>query len=494
MPGSRVGPSQHDSTPHRLRFSVLALLLSALAVQVIHGLEVFRWSDIAQTTWAEAPGLYGIYRVLIGDALYQPLHDQPTTMLFNVGFYVLHGVAARLGGIEPAGIPAFSRFLTCALTILIAAIAARLVAVRRDGPSGGSTAVTAGLWVLAGLVGPMASWWLLTARPDLPAAGLEMVGLLTCLIGLRHGRFTPARVAVLTTVYVAAWLLKQTFAPLYAGMLLLLWWNGHGRAALASGVAFLAIVAAVLAWGGRPYLENVLMAPWLSPWLIERAAAVVLNALAAGAPAFVPVLILSVAAARRRTWNAEHVMLLLVLAGCGLTGALLAAKDGSARNYLFSAYVVAIVIGARSLFWTELSGRVVPRALMSGAAIGTAISLTTIGLPGAVSQPFLMTEAQARSARAEVAAVAASRKPVFVEDAYRALPWVARQYPSDVIDWTVYNVGRDAGLLSPIEKRVADRHYAEAFVLDDYWLAVFEQHGYRRDAAPVGALWRLTRP
>lgn len=474
------------------RAAAILAVCVALSVQLIHAREVVRWGGLVQTTGVEAPGLYGIYRVATGDALYQRLVDQPTTMLFNAGFYQVHGRLARAAGVPPASLPVFSRLLTAVLTLLLTVAAFRLAG------AGLPRGAVPDRWLIAawlgiGFFGPMVSWWSLTARPDLPAAACEAVGVLILLTALGDGaRVTAGRVAAFTLACFAAWSFKQTFGVVYAGALVVLWRAGHGRAAACSALAFLAGAAGLAVAAGPFYFQNTVLASALSPWSFGSARDVAWDAVRAGGPVLLPAGILTAAALVSGRWTREHRVLLGLGLLSAVAGHVLAAKDGGSRNYLFSAYAMAVLIVVRGVSWTHLPGRARSAALLAGA-VGTIVVAGIPLLRPGLTSPILLTAPEAQAARAEVAAIGASRKPVFVQNALWALPWVARQHPSDVMDWTFYRPGRDARLIEAIEAHVVRHEYAEAFVFEGEWLEAFEREGYRREGR-VGRLWRLTRP
>jgi hypothetical protein len=462
---------------------------------------VVRYSRLMQTTGAEAAGLYGIYKVWRGHALYVSLREQPTTFLFNYLFYQGYGRLARRLVSDPNHLPLFAHLTTFAAASLLglgmlAFFAHRLRSLSKDI----DPALRAAVLVLPflSISGPFMGWWYVAARPDLIGAGFEVAALVALLSNLDRGISWP-RLVCSTLLFWIAWSFKQTFVLAFVGTLCG-WVLTRQWKHLAWSLSVFGVLCAVPFFVyGHPYVEHTLEAPAVSPWLSGQFEFVLLDTLKTGFYIVVPTL-LAVPFEAKAFWQTRRLsatgMLALVFVMSLVGGAVAAGKDGSSRNYYLTSYLAAtLYLGLWWLRCLELAdpsllNGTVAVALLS-TTLGGGLSASYVVFPNRFGRIALTTPEGFEQRQSVQRTIAASRKPAFVGDAFLALPWLADQYPSDVIDGTFYARGEAAGLVVPIADRARTREYAEGFVDEDMKQA-FEDAGYR-EGKPVGTLHHFFR-
>lgn len=462
---------------------------------------VVSYSSLVQTTGAEAAGLYGIYKVWRGHPLYVSLREQPTTFLFNYLFYQGYGRLARRLVSDPNHLPLFAHMTTFAAASalclgMLAFFAHRLRILSKDIPP----ALRAVVLILPflSISGPFMGWWYVAARPDVIGAGFEVAALVALLWNWERGISWP-RLVCSTLLFWIAWSFKQTlvlaFVATVCGWMLTRQWK-H----LAWSLGLFGVLCVVpFAVYGHPYVEHTLQAPAVSPWLSAQFEFVLLDTFKTGSYILVPAL-LAVPFEAKAFWQTRRLsadgLLAMVFVISLAGGAIAAGKDGSSRNYYLTSYLAAtLYLGLRWLGCLEFAAagplnRAVAVALLS-ATLGGGLSASYVVFPNRFGRIAQTTPEEFEQRQTVQRTIAASRKPAFVEDAFLALPWLAGQYPSDVIDGTFYARGEAAGLVVPIADRVRSREYAEGFVVEGL-KQVFEQAGYR-EGEPVGTLHHFFR-
>lgn len=159
-----------------------------------------------------------------GPRQHRALHSRPavytdpriipfTASYFNWLFYALYGVATgetlRLFGLTDAWLPTLGRLITLAFAVTGVATFARLL--RHATQMGWSAALVIG--VLA-FFNPLCGFWIVTTRPDLAAAVLELMAVSAYLRG--------RNVLGVALLLACAWAFKQTSLGALAGIVLAL--------------------------------------------------------------------------------------------------------------------------------------------------------------------------------------------------------------------------------------------------------------------------------
>lgn len=386
------------------------------------------------TSGAEEEALASIWRFIHGQPVYTDPRVVPfTASYFNWLFYALYGTVAGgimgLGGLGDAWLPTICRSITLAFAIFGVAIFAGLVRQATGARISRSAAWLSG--VLA-FFNPLAGFWVITTRPDVGAAVLELGAV---AMFLRHGR--TARLPDLVAAAVlggAAWAFKQTSVGALAGIALALVFS-HGRPGRPetdggarpvfwmAGIfcAGAAMAGAVL---GPIYRHGLYLAQVHAGFELSRALlhfGVALLKMPFIAVAFGG----AVLAWRRSDTTLRVVTSILAVTFLLELGA--SSKVG-AGDYYF------LPLAVWSVLWIALALDRLPLHMLS-PAVATA-ALLQLGAIGLVLAGHCGTVDPRDSARPyeHLARFLAGRPgPVFVQDTYGDLPWISPRPPHFVI-------------------------------------------------------------
>ncbi len=448
------------------------LSLVTLLTRLFSTIAVGRWSV---TSGLESVGLTVIERTALDWRPYHDLGQNATTALFNTGFYAAYGFAARLIGPDPAQRLLGLRLLTlfgCVVAAVVTAGALRSWIV----PSGttrarawlGSLAVTSAL-----LFGPFVSWWPLTVRPDAWVLALEACGLVAAVAALRDRRAGHA--ALSAVCFAFAFTLKQNAVFAAAGTALAFMLAGRLSWAgwIAGGMALAGLACAGVS--GPYYFDHVVRAAASSAvYSLASFRTVLLTAIPSGFFVFVPAVALIGLFLRRRS-PALPLALTFLLALAG--GLVQISRDGSSRNYLFTAYLAAglmIVLGS-ALLRVSQDWR---RWLVAGSMVaGCLLSALYLVVPNQFGRLTLDVDVPAM--RARIDGVKQAEHPVFVEDPFVAMPMNSGDPQAESLDPCVYPFAVANGTIPvSVEQRMARRVYASAFVRDPTFARALDEAGY----------------
>jgi hypothetical protein len=460
----------------------ILLCLSILALRIS---SVFRDSLYAQSTGAETPPLYGIYKVWTGRTLYEPLSVTATPMIYNYLFYYTYGYLAKIFVTNAESLPLFSRMVTLIVTLsfsvgLLFYIRNKTNKYLAHNLSYGQRS---GLYFLALVVfiGPFIGWWNLTARPDLFGMGLELCAIILLLTAKKIYGF--GRVIATTFIFWLAWSFKQNLILVYLGFLVILLIDRRYRQLFVSAIFFSLLCCLPLVWFGVPYAENIIRIPAVNPWKLEYALRVFSETLVAGAYFYLPVFfLLGRQLSRRFQPNANCRILLLIFVMTFVGGFVNSARWASGRNHYFAAYLVAGIFIVEYLIssWKNVDGNQIKFAryvCLCLYSIGLALGLLYLILPNRFGRISLLTRSQRETNKEIISVIRAAAKPVFVQNNYLALPWNCGQDYSDIVDDTTYIFSG----ITIVEQRIKNRYYAEAFLSEESrWKDLFEESGYKQ--------------
>ena len=315
--------------------------------------------------------------------------------------------------------------------------------------------MTAALAVLA-FFNPLCGFWTITARPDMGAAMLELLGVALFLRYLRDG--TLRWIVFAALALFGAWSFKQTSVDALAGIAATLVGLRRGGALALLGAVWLGCVAAALVLLGPDYRQQLcsgqLHAGFSAAWALHHLDFALLKmpliAVAAGNLA-------GIWTRDRTTPASRTVGLILIFA---LVFDLMASSKGGAGDYYF------IPLGVWSALWVGLRmgtskedesfapSSVARRSTATGrtlcAYFGGGVECRELILPLGVvvaSMLILLDVAVIFVGRAGVidcrdprqpyehlaVYLAARPGPVFVEDTYGDLPWISPTAPHFVV-------------------------------------------------------------
>jgi hypothetical protein len=462
------------------RIAELALILAAFACLALAGARVaanlsFTTPLQLVTSGAEQEALESIWRCVHGQAVYTDPHAIPyTASCFNWLFYAVYGSIAgevmRLFHLGDAWMPTVCRLLTLGFAIMGAAIFAGLL----RGLGAVHTHIALALGIIA-FFNPLCGFWIITARPDLAAVTLELLGVALFFRHLRDGKLRWMVLAALALV--SAWAFKQTSVSAMAGIAVTLLLLQRGRALAMLAVIWQVGVAATVMVLGPVYRQALFLgqlhAGFSGWWALHHLALASLK---------MPIIVVSVVGAiwtwRRNADDPVRLATRLILV-ITLGWELLLGTKAGAGDYYF------IPLGVWSVLWLSLrmrmtvkDERLVPSSVarrstatdcilrasspaapvrwkcpefifdlavvVAAALILIDVSLIFTGRQGAIHCR------DPRQSYEHLANYLATRPgPVFVEDTYGDLPWISPTSPHFVV---AYNNGPDQHAGVPFER------------------------------------------
>lgn len=458
-------------------------------------------SRYAQSTGAEFSPLYGIYKAWMGAAVYQPVHDDPTATLYNYLFYYGYGLAGKFLINNPEAFPLGTRLLTLAgvFGFLIVMFYYVWCQSRRLVVGRNSRVIRAVvlLFPIAAYLGPFTGWFYLSARPDLIAAGLELTALIMFLRFIESDR--SKSIVPITLVFWLGWSMKQAAVFVWLGTLAAMGMKQRWKGAVISLTMFLLLTSIPYQMFGRPYIDLTIIVPTMFPWRWQEVIRWASDAFLIGSYIYVPALFFGVKyLIDKKGKESTTLGIVLVILAISLAGNfLLTGKIGSGRYYYFSSFLVGQLFVVQYLVsgWPAMDDArkcISMIMVFIGFSLGIGLSSLYLLFPNQLGRIELMTSQERVEASRLTQIIYSAAKPVFVEASYYALPWNSGQYPSDVINWTFFGVTRGSRFGFPLEGRIRDRYYAEAFVYDGEWSERFARSGYKRTSR-VGSINHFVR-
>ena len=453
------------------RLAELALILAAIVCLALTSARIaanisFTTPLQLVTSGAEQEALDSIWRFAHGQSIYTDPHAIPyTANCFNWLFYAVYGsiaeVVLRIFHLGDGWLPTVCRVVTLGFAILGAGI---LLTVLRF--CGGVRIHIAAAWGVVAFLNPLCGFWIITARPDMGAAMLELLGVAFFFRYLRGGGLRWIVFAALALY--GAWAFKQTSLSALAGVLVMLLLFRHGWALSALLMIWLGGIAATVAVSGPVYRQELFFGQIHSGydlgWSLDHLTLAVLK---------MPLIAVSAAAAPwawRRNRNAVDPIrcatawILAITLGWEL---LLGTKGGGGDYYFIPLGVWAVLgLGLRvgrsgkdqhlvppsDAERSTTPGRT-PRASPSGvtlpikcpelifdlAVIGAAMLILLDGALILGGRCGTIDCRDPRQPYEHLAHYLAMRPgPVFVEDTYGDLPWISTTSPHFVV---AYNNG-----------------------------------------------------
>jgi hypothetical protein len=441
------------------------------------------------TSGAEQEALDSIWRRAHGLPVYTDPHAIPyTASCFNWLFYAVYGSVARavLHGfhLDDAWLPTICRgFTLCLATVGAAlfAITIRVLQVARSEarpfsqPEIVSWPISIALGILA-FFNPLCGFWTITARPDIGAVLLELVGGAFFSRYLRHGGM--GWIALAALALEGAWSFKQSALGALAGIVLTLVLPRRGRALGLLAAIWLGGVMAALLLGGPDYRQELYLGQIHSGFSAASALRHFGVALLKMPLIAVALVDWALAAKRCRADSILRATGLILISTLALDFA--ASSKVGAGDYYF------LPAGVWSTLWLGLSfgrtGAAWANRVFSVALILIFIDAVAVltGLTGRIDcrdarQPY---EHLARY-------LAAQPGPVFVQDTYGDLPWISPTAPHFVV---AFNDGPDRNAGVPFQ-----RGGGQGLLAAGYFSTVVTEAGSDEINAALLARYRFVR-
>jgi hypothetical protein len=436
----------------------LALIAAAVACSALAGARIVANLSLRTplqlvTSGAEQEALDSIWRRALGLPVYTDPHAIPyTASCFNWLFYAVYGSVARavLDGLHlnEAWLPTICRgFTLCLATVGVAlfAITIRaLQAARSEATSFPRPEIVS--WCIAIVFGilaffnPLCGFWIITARPDIGAVLLELVGGALLFRYLRGGGM--GWIALAALALEGAWSFKQSALGALAGIVLTLVLLRRGRAlGLLAAMWFGGVMAALLL-GGPDYRQQLYLGQihsgFSAAWALRHFGVALLKM-----PLIAVALVdWTLAAKRCRADSVLRAAGLILISTLALN--FVASTKVGAGDYYF------LPAGVWSVFWLGFSIRRANAGWMNGAF---SLALIVIFLDVVAVLTGLTGRIDCRDARQpyeHLARYLAARPgPVFVQDTYGDLPWISPTSPHFIV---AFNDGPDRNAGVPFQR------------------------------------------
>lgn len=496
------GMGQGSDRPMMKRLSkilTILIIISALfnvivlVVRIYSVTEEGRWGE---TTGMEWVALNIIYNVRKGLPCYHDINQNASVIVYNWGFYSIYGWVARVMNVSDNQFINLPRLLTLGCAVVGWAAMAlwirRRIAHWKESKimqTVAAFAVSTNIWF-----GPFVGWWCLSARPDIPMAAAEVAGLSLARLAMR-GRNTLLYICT-AALFALAWSFKQNAIFVCLGVLLTVLLLGEWRFLLAGGLTFASVLIVTFAVAGPFYMEHVIWLPIIFERSLVAIARGVQSGFLTGFYVFVPVVFV----AGMLFLRGEREELGLIVPWCisGLGSILFISAEGSSRNYLLSFYFIGgmvIVEEAGKFIKSEIrvrQGRVLMVALCILIALEGILAFSYLAYPngfGRISVP-VFTGSNPERFRLYLS----EAKPIFIENAFDALPWNSGQTPSECIDTHFYLLLVRKGVLKEtIEDRARRGYYAAAFVSSKSFVKAFKSGQYECVSVSADGVWQFRR-
>jgi hypothetical protein len=436
------------------RAAEVLLVVAALGALCVLVVRITSWSNcwrLANTEGREAPGIYALWRVLHGHALYEsPIEPPYSLTLYNFGFY--RAYAALLGpfGVDGEALLLWPRLLTL-LGAGLGMVLFLQVAVRIARPQdrlGWAALVALAFTTWFGT--QFTSWWVISIRPDLWAACLALLGLKLALgVGEPPSR---GRLLFASLAFFAAWSFKQSTVWLLAGSVFACVLAGNFVAAVVLALPCASLMGLTLAVGGELYRLNLIEAPRTSEFVLKLALEVLTRTLPQNLWVFTffvlaPLLREVGLRSAYRAGTPAHRTIVVAALTATAFGVLALGREGSNKNHLLEGYIACALASwaglaelrrAHAARWGGLLvalGMLVPYAAMPWLQLARPTSFGRI---------VLCSEASAQELARFSAEVARLPRPLYSEEEIQSLPWHSSggRYPALVIDATWYGLAR----------------------------------------------------
>jgi hypothetical protein len=459
--------------PFRRRLSMQVLLVLAIGLCAILALVVFgirvtsllRHGDLCSTSGGDATAIYGIWKVQIGEPLYEwPFTQSLPLSPYNYFFYHFYAGVLSAFGIKGASLPVGGALATLFLAVFGAIAQWKVMhLVLRDEVARRNDSLLALLvltaWIGTGMVG----WWALTVRPDIGAVAFATAGLWAYLTASRGGQRSWILLMTASILFYLAWSFKQSTVWTVTGVCsFVLFYRRRLWHAIQLIVPCGSLMALTIWIGGTNYWENIFVGMSQNPLSVDH---FVKTAPLAFLPslffwgfwvyALVATPVVFDHECRTDTREGLSSLILLCFVVCiSLAGGLIStARVGCSRNQLFEAFMSSASLSS-CLFikYKGVQGTKGHGSLRVAAILILSMTL----LPGAqlllfnrIGRLTLASQQEYVQRKRFAECLQGVQKPLFTRDEMFSLPWLSTggRYPAYVIPWDVYDPVLKAGLI-----------------------------------------------
>ena len=200
-------------TPTVVSLALLAAATLAISLAVVRVTSFLSFSEpfFFLTSGGEEDPLYSIWRILNSEPIYVDYFYAPHTLsyfnyLFYFGYAKICGAVLDLLNLSQLWLPTISKLITLAFGLCNATVF--YLMLKQTGPSLLQSNYQKLLYSFAICLGPLYGFWLITARPDVPAVFFEFLGLMIFLHYDQKRNIKWLLLAVIA-LYVA-WAFKQS--------------------------------------------------------------------------------------------------------------------------------------------------------------------------------------------------------------------------------------------------------------------------------------------
>jgi hypothetical protein len=425
-----------------------------MGTRIVGAISVSEPLHVVTSGW-EQESLVALWAYLDDSAVYVSRWEVPyRSAVYNWLFYVAYGsVTEAIRGALELGepwVPTLARLLTLLGVGAGVAGAYASYAIMLRPPDRPTKIVFFGFAVLVA-AGPLVGFWGLTARPDLWALVLEIVGV-GLFWRLYDSRPTAAAVTFLAFAY-AAWAFKQTSVTAAGAVALFLLAERDWKSLAILSVPLAGSIVATLALGSSAYVKSVILFDFTPILSMHHLAVVAANFAVKFVPGLAGIVVLVIALSALgagAVWRSSAPLRFGVF-GCAvwlLVVFPLSAQGGSAENYYFplSYFLSVVTLSSIAMIGTRVRIATVVWVAMTSAWLAQSVAVLLVlgGLAGTVSLRFMHERFMDDKACLDMLP-----RPLFVADLYLSLPWMTPGSPPFVL---AYGYDHHRRLGRPFEK------------------------------------------
>ncbi len=510
--GKKTGSIFHLDGSTILFLAVCVLTVLNLTVFTVKFVSVLQHGHIADTSGGEGLCIYNIWKIQNGYPLYETPDRPPYSLtLYNYGFYWTYSTLLSLFHCTGSDISVGAKLLTLLFGGLGAVGQFLLIRQLISGKISWLNSLTLVLLTFQVWFGTGAtSWWVMSARPDVPSIALATWGLYFLVRACQHNRLSDAALA--SVAFFLAWTFKQSVVWILVGGVLFLLFARQWKQIAALVFPCGALMGLSLFLGGEVYRYNIIVAPSINPMSIVRAAGLFLENLLPNAFFWLFAVISGVMAFRRLRLkgNTAHqdkemtesvfappfpTALLLVLFGVSFfMGMIGLSKLGSTRNHLFEAFiVVSSSSAALAVIGVQRCGTGRPLAITAAVLIIPMALFPAYQLvrPNHFGVQRLLTAERLAARESFGKYIKTLPAPVFIDEEVFAQPWfsTAGKYPAVVLDHVFYDAARAKGLLQGggVGEWVREGHFRTLLIEEtDELFPIARECGFQVSELPSG--------
>lgn len=335
-----------------LFFIISSLFLLNLIILFMRYTSLIEYGDINFTSGVEGPGIFNIWKVINNYQLYTDPNKFPFNIaIYNYLFYYFYGYSLKLFEFNSTDIMIWGRIITFSFSIVGYYFHSKLLLFITNTRNYSYQfffiiLLTFLLWFGTGST----SWWVLTIRPDIPAAALTITGLYLFITKYEKSLIYLFYSSIL---FYFAWSFKQSYISVYIGILLFLFLKFHFSKLIMFTVPFISLCIITIYIGGNQYISNLLATSGHQLYINILAdnffQTLALNPFFWGFFPFVIIIRSSFKKQFKLSNITNNELLFIILAITTLLfTAIFASKIGSSKNHFFESF---LIFGSLSIYY-----------------------------------------------------------------------------------------------------------------------------------------------